>query len=183
MDSDAVTLAGLDLDSSNSGDNDTFKVGMLPGELLYGRIFVPPNYGPEISSGDTTILPFEVQSYNGTTFVKNEADSATEYGQGSVMSAASVGNFTGNLNMSNFDVSDVNFPIIGAVMSEGTADGLSVNRPGQGNEGSVDVTLTVDTWLQYNWSGAGISNPTTTINFGSYRGHDKIIYWREQQSP
>ncbi|WP_105900779.1 DUF6701 domain-containing protein [Vibrio gangliei] len=31
-------------------------------------------------------------------------------------------------------------------------------------------------WLQYNWRNKGDEDPSTVVNFGSYRGNDRIIY-------
>ena len=46
--------------------------------------------------------------------------------------------------------------------------------------GYIDINGTVDSWLQYDWSGAGLTNPSGRAAFGLYRGDDRIIYWREQ---
>ena len=43
------------------------------------------------------------------------------------------------------------------------------------------MTIDGDDWLTYNWDGTGgVDNPSTRVTFGSYRGHDRIIYWRER---
>ncbi|WP_250656328.1 DUF6701 domain-containing protein [Alkalimarinus coralli] len=39
-------------------------------------------------------------------------------------------------------------------------------------------------WLKYDWDGSGsisgsVDAPSATATFGRYRGHDRIIYWRE----
>jgi hypothetical protein len=65
---------------------------------------------------------------------------------------------------------------------------LYLTKPSGGDGkylGSVDVTAVIDTalpWLQYEWDGADNDyneNPTGRINFGIYRGNDRIINWRE----
>lgn len=59
-------------------------------------------------------------------------------------------------------------------------------RPGAGNTGNfkVDIDLTNYPWLLFDWNLDGdYSNdtalPSAQFSFGSYRGHDRIIYWRE----
>ena len=76
-------------------------------------------------------------------------------------------------------------------------DGVGVNfnssdadhyftAPGEGNTGSFDIEmdLTNRPWLRFDWNQDGdflndIQMPPANIGFGSYRGHDRIIYWRE----
>jgi len=39
----------------------------------------------------------------------------------------------------------------------------------------------VEDWLKFEWGGYGTGyiDPSATATFGTYRGHDRIIYWRE----
>ncbi len=60
---------------------------------------------------------------------------------------------------------------------------LWLKAPGAGYTGNMDINGTVGTvpvWLQYNWTGSGLSNPSGRASFGLFRGDDRIIYWREQ---
>ncbi|MGL4936292.1 DUF6701 domain-containing protein, partial [Shewanella sp.] len=50
--------------------------------------------------------------------------------------------------------------------------------------GQVTAPLDVPAWLEWywNWNGnqpAQLAEPRASAFFGRYRGHDKIIYWRE----
>ena len=47
------------------------------------------------------------------------------------------------------------------------------------NSGYLDVTAVIPTYLQFNWRGAGNTNPTARATFGIYKGNDKVIYFRE----
>jgi len=62
-------------------------------------------------------------------------------------------------------------------------ENFSLSLPGAGNTGDVDidVDLTNFPWLQFDWNQDGnlIDHPTIKASFGQYRGHDRIIYWRE----
>jgi hypothetical protein len=49
---------------------------------------------------------------------------------------------------------------------------------------TIDVDLTGMEWPQSEWDQQGDyfneNPPRATITFGSYRGNDRIIYWRER---
>jgi MSHA biogenesis protein MshQ len=187
MDADGITLqmSALDLDtnlalpiasdSQKIGDNTVFR---------YGRVVIPPVYGPEISAGivPPMLFPFEVQYWDGNAFIVNIDDSGTVYGATTTMSAVGVGysNYQGDLSGGEtaviFPVSSV--PVVAGRMD--VAFPMIVQRPGAGNSGSVDIQIPVDPWLQYFWGAPGVAiNPTGNVSFGIYRGHDRIIYRQE----
>ena len=182
-DSDGVTFNNLDLevDASSSGDDAVQIIGS-PGELRYGRTFFPPVYGPEIPLGETLAMPFINQYWNGSHFVTNRDDNITVYedwlatcadadgSDGLICSEVLVDipSLAGPADVSTaLGEDDVNFPI-------------TISRPGSGNAGSLDITFAVDDWLQFNWGSGVDTGPTSRVSFGRYRGHDRIIYWREK---
>lgn len=55
---------------------------------------------------------------------------------------------------------------------------LWLRAPGASHAGAIDVTAAVPTWLQFNWKGAGLANPTARATFGVYRS-GPIIHRRE----
>jgi len=54
---------------------------------------------------------------------------------------------------------------------------LNLRAPGAGNSGSLDVTAVVPDWLKFNWTGAGLNNPSARATFGIYK--TPVIYIRE----
>lgn len=79
---------------------------------------------------------------------------------------------------------------------------LKLSAPGAGNNGWVDVTLSLGTsavgtqcvavggvgpaetamnkpWLQFNWDGTGVKNPKARAHFGVYKKSPRVIYTRE----
>ena len=66
-----------------------------------------------------------------------------------------------------------------------TKENFFFSAPLVGNMGEVDVSVNLDAqpWLKYDWNGNGAlqNHPKATAIFGQYRGHDRIIYWREVQ--
>lgn len=53
---------------------------------------------------------------------------------------------------------------------------LWLKAPGSGFSGSIDLTATAPTWLQYNWTGT-LGSPTARATFGVYKS--PLIYRRE----
>jgi MSHA biogenesis protein MshQ len=56
---------------------------------------------------------------------------------------------------------------------------LNFKATGANNSGYLDVTAVIPTYLQFNWRGAGNTNPTARATFGIYKDNDKVIYFRE----
>ncbi|QDL56913.1 LamG domain-containing protein [Rhodoferax aquaticus] len=54
---------------------------------------------------------------------------------------------------------------------------LWLKAPGAGRSGSIDISATVPSWLQFDWKGAGPANPTARATFGVYKS--PLIYRRE----
>lgn len=54
---------------------------------------------------------------------------------------------------------------------------LNLRAPGAGNTGSMNITATVPDYLQFNWTGAGRTNPTARATFGLRK--TPLIYLRE----
>ena len=51
--------------------------------------------------------------------------------------------------------------------------------PGNGNYGSLNLLLDVESWLQFDWGSGAVSSPSGRVTFGSYRGDDRVIYRQE----
>ncbi|MBT6246327.1 MAG: hypothetical protein HOI43_12995, partial [Gammaproteobacteria bacterium] len=154
--------------------------------LRYGRLVINSASGPETQPLAVTL---QTEYFNGSGFALNTADSCTSIARsqiefngnaitstGALTVAVGGGNTTAGFG--NLQASSVNW-IAGDA-------GLSFSPPGTGVVGSltVEIDLTNYPWLQYNWN---LDNPATydespapaTIIFGTFRGHDKVIYWRE----
>jgi len=68
------------------------------------------------------------------------------------------------------------------VDGQSSATALELSAPGDGNTGQLDLRFNVDSWLRYDWNGGGDVSPQGQVTFGRYRGHDRVIYWKEQFS-
>ncbi len=158
----------LSLNISNIQDSDNVPVDSFSWqpsaafELRYGRLQLENAYGPETQS---LTLPIRAQYWNGSRYVLNTDDSCWAY------SAANA-----TLNPAGLtSVSGQN-----GILLQGEAPAVALTAPGSGNTGTVQVDYAVPVFLQDDFSGAGLlENPSGLATFGIFRGHDRIIYWRE----
>jgi len=181
MDSDSVTFPLLNLNTSGFGGSDTLTLAPLPGNLYYGRAFIPPAYGPEIPAGSSLDMPFFVQYFNGARFVTNTDDSSSAYNLWTASCADADVNDGLLCNEASVSMPGANF-------MGGKNDPISpmtIARPGLNNTGSLNITVAVDDWLRFDWdnTSSGDENPVSLVTFGTYRGNDRIIYWGESHSP
>ena len=173
-DTDSATITG-------SGD-----IGS-PLNLRFGRAFISDAHGPE-----STLLnvPFGTEYWDGTRFVTNTDDSCTAIAvdqiqfNGTTVSASPQGvDFIGG---GGDDSTGTFFYAAPNTTTTGGTFGLMFSPPGAGNTGSfpININLLNYPWLRFDWNQDGsyddISLPEATISFGSYRGHDRVIYWRER---
>jgi len=183
-------LQALDMNPDNntscSGIGCTAKTLSAPLNLRYGRLRLDDAFGPE-----TANLPvnFSTEYWLGNRFINNQDDSCTKilrsaitYPAGNISVPANLtvalngGATVGNYGSST--ATEINF-------TSGNANHF-FSAPGVGVTGSFDVKvdLTSYPWLRFDWNQDGDYSDTTIpdaeFGFGSYRGHDRIIYWRER---
>jgi MSHA biogenesis protein MshQ len=138
--------------------------------VRFGRLEVPNAFGPETQILD---VPLRTTYFDGSGFVVNTDDICTSY----INTGASLSDY-----LLGLPVVTVTSPtVLTSLISGETAvtEPLYLSAPGAGNDGSVDVTYDAPIWLEYNWNDAGDVDPTGTASFGHFRGHDRVIYWRE----
>lgn len=154
--------------------------------LRYGRLRLDSAAGPESTPLPVTFLS---EYWTGNQFVINPNDSCTvvprsaiTYPGGTLVADAnrttslSSGTTTGMY--SNIDVTGVHF-------SAGNANHY-FSKPTSGGTGSfiVGINLSTLAWLRYDWNRdtnySDLTIPNATYSFGTYRGHARIIYWREK---
>lgn len=133
-------------------------------------------------------MNFVTEYWQNNAWVSNPDDSCTAialsaitYPSGTIDVAANrnvtVGGGTSTGTYTSLVGGTVNF-------TEGSA-GHYFTAPGAGNTGviSVDVDLTLYPWLRFDWNQDGDHSdtalPTANYTFGSYRGHDRVIFWQE----
>ncbi|MFY0639628.1 MAG: CCXG family PEP-CTERM protein [Bermanella sp.] len=162
-DADGVSLSNTPVELNGSG-----------GPILYGRIRIENAYGPE----DIDLLQkAKAEYYDGSNFVINIMDSSTTYdvaniGAKTVINEGDVGNaFTDADTTASGDGGDTG-NLAGGVFS------FIWSAPTP-KYGSFKYPYSVPVYLKFDWEGAGDDDPNPEVSFGQYRGHDKMIYWKE----
>ena len=152
-------------------------------QFRFGRAIIENASGPE-----TAPLPvvFGTQYWNGSNFVISNDDVCSTLALGDIAydgitpisnpQPVSVGSGTSNGTLNTFGP-------LAAVMS-GSFD-LEFSAPNDTGQFPVSVDLEDYPWLRFDWNQDGDHSndstlPDATINFGTYRGHDRVIYWRER---
>lgn len=158
-----LTLRAADGDGVSSAGQTEESV-----EIRSGRLVLQNAYGSELLP---LPLPLRAEYYGGGVFTVNAADSCTGY----AAAAALLGNYQKNLQAGETLLSGGPSTLAAGVAT------LLLSAPGNGNDGSVDVTLTVSPWLQFDWDGNGVHDnpPLGRASFGLYKGSPRLIYLRE----
>lgn len=158
-------------------------------ELRYGRLLLENGYGPE---AEVLRLPLRTEYVVSLDLAGNpiwgasNLDSCSTYDTHS--SADSGETATLGLNMtfpSGFPEIEVytDSPLSSQVGLLGTGLGyLFFEAPNAAGE--VPFKLHVEPWLKWYWNYEGnqtskLYDPRAVANFGTYRGHDRVIQWRE----
>lgn len=163
-----IPLLAKDMNASTAGacltncDAKSLNSNLL--RFFYGRAVLKNAFGPE---GADLMMPLETQYFDGNRFVLNQQDQCTSYRPSTAtLTPASLG------SLDSGDLSPI----------DAISDGLGgIRLPAPGQSGAIDLSLPVDSWLQFNWDGGANYNqePTAVATFGRYRGNDRVIYWRE----
>jgi MSHA biogenesis protein MshQ len=152
--------------------------------LRYGRVVLQNAFGPET---EALKIPMSVQNYNGTSFITNTNDDCSTYNS-AVMELNTNLAASGSSAASGSGIFDSGLALLDQQ--------IELSAPGATHQGVVDICLNVADWLKFDWNGDGLDltqvcdtsmsavqgdNPMSTASFDQYRGHDRIIYWREVQ--
>jgi MSHA biogenesis protein MshQ len=141
-------------------------------KIRNGRLRLQNGYG-----SDRLDLPLALtaQYWNGSVFTNHVADNCTSLAVPTA-SAGMVFGTSGNLSAgkTTASINGVSSGTASLLMGDG---GFVLSRPGSGNTGYVDVTVSAPVWLQYAWSGSTATNPTARAVFGMFKS--PLIYRRE----
>jgi MSHA biogenesis protein MshQ len=191
-DIDNILLSNLTMNAASAedceiaGNCDAAELGTA--SFYYGRVSLADAYGPE-----TAALPvaFYTEYWNGQKFITHLLDdcsalprSAISFNNSAIESTADLSvNLTGGITTGQFSsISSSD------VMFTGGDAGFYFSAPGENitvDSFAVDVDLSDIDWLRFDWNQDGNDSndtqlPTATMRFKSYRGHDRILYWRHQ---
>lgn len=181
--------------SCNAPANNAYELTKF--DARFGRLRLDDAFGPETAALPVNFIIEYWITTNATTgegrFIRNGSDSCTTIPHDVVTYknkdgvALMPGNFIMPLTGGNttgtypFGLSTDNF----ISFSGGDAGHYFTAPTNQATgEFSVDINLSDYLWLRYDWNQdsnySDTSLPTARFGFGSYRGHDRVIYWRER---
>ncbi len=151
-------------------------------EIRYGRLHLENAFGPETSD---LVIPMQAEYWTGTTFTANTEDNCSRYATDAPWMG--IQNYSDNLDAGETDAmvdsnTGVTETFTAGRYKYATKRELYLTAPGLGNEGSVEIAPTTNLWMRYDWDADGdLDDPLSTATFGQFRGHDRIIFWREIQ--
>lgn len=167
LDGVRVLPAALDLDVDPATPATKEHQLVATTNVRYGRVRLINAHGSELLP---LSVPLRLEYFKaGTGFVAANDDTCTDF----AVSALTLSNPRVNMTEDASTPSFVRKPSSGGVLSD-----IRLTAPGAGRNGSIDLQLTVPTWLQFAWGG-GNSNPRARATFGVYKGNNHFIYLRE----
>ncbi|WP_264673059.1 DUF6701 domain-containing protein [Marinobacter sp. C1S70] len=132
--------------------------------VRYGRLSPQNVYGPE--NIEKLQMPLQMEYWNGTRFVlSDDSPGCTPW---------NTSNITSN-SANHHDLVTAN-----GTFTDGLGGPLVLET--NGSEGTDTLIWGgVEDWKKDDLDGDGsLDDPTATATFGVYRGHDRVIYWRER---
>jgi MSHA biogenesis protein MshQ len=173
IDPDGKKLNDLDQNANklSSGTDDFDSISLVDGgplKMRFGRLVVGNNYGNE---SEPLQIPLQVEYWNGTSFDINTLDSCSEYSKSSL--------FIPDRMVDQKTIGTDDEFYLGRYNSEG----LGLTAPNEPRIFRVTYDIS-EPWLQFDWNGDGVyndadDNPSGMLQFGKYRGHDRVVYWYE----
>ncbi|WP_416398951.1 DUF6701 domain-containing protein [Allohahella sp. A8] len=148
----------------------------LPVKIVYGRMALENAFGPEVTD---LIVPVRSEYWTGSVWAVNEDDNCSIYNTADT----TLDSYTGALGAGDTEVRIAASAPAQRTLQAGRyldAAPLLLTQPKDSKTGSVRLTHSVPDWLKFDWDGNGTADdPSAIATFGQFRGHDRIIYWRE----
>jgi MSHA biogenesis protein MshQ len=181
-DNDNVTVESADMNAGFATDcsvaNNCNAKQLDVKNYRYGRINLANTFGAETTE---LLMPVTAQYWNDTIndWVVNTDDNSCSSFTNATLPSSGV-NFspalTGSQSVTRA-TNSTNF-VLGKAELQWNAISASPAR----YRGEVNAPLAVDSWLQWFWDGSDLSDlsdPSASAFFGTFRGQDRIISWRE----
>ncbi|ASG02611.1 MSHA biogenesis protein MshQ [Vibrio anguillarum] len=146
-------------------------------KLRWGKLVIHDTYGPETSA---LSQPITSEYFTANGFVTNSFDRCTLL--------PALANFTltpTDLTLGSAGAPEVDSTLVSQTLTLGTAN-INFTAPGAGHQGFIDTLLDLNAhglpWLRlYNDQNSAFENEVSgRVQFGLYRGSDRVIWWREK---
>ncbi|GLT15060.1 hypothetical protein GCM10007931_20350 [Vibrio algivorus] len=166
-------------------------------DFRYGRMVLNAVSGP---IGGPISVPLRIEYWDDSNFVVNEDDNGSQfktdiyYVMSNVSGSSATltsGNSSSFVTVSNGRSSQVKAKqetltreTVRLFLRQGNDSGGFGNNPEPKQDDDLYETIdgwsnaenVEQPWLQFNWRNKGDEDPSTVVNFGAYRGNDRIIY-------
>ncbi|RLV59034.1 hypothetical protein D5018_14170 [Parashewanella curva] len=172
-------INGADMIPANCQDQSCrgLKLSTKPVDLYYARVFAENGYGIESSDIRSSV---KIQTWDSTldNWLDNKTDSCTTLATPNLINPQYVPSIGAGQSITrefgnNGRFDDGQLPLFWKPSS------VPYYR------GKVASELTVPSYLKWRWPWANPvgsdANPISNAYFGRFRGHDRVIYWREVQ--
>jgi MSHA biogenesis protein MshQ len=176
---------GVKLSTSSDATEKLLTEGV---EIRFARMILENSYGSENAKLRAQL---NLQVYDGTNFTIHGDESCFTAEIGDKKPGAK---YSGNLSLWDYRLIDINIdaiqvgdttPSISGTFEAGMHRRLNFSPPGK--QGALEWEYEVPSWLKFKWDNLDADsdgnlyddNPSAVLNFGIYRGNDRIISWRE----
>ncbi|MBQ4832661.1 agglutinin biogenesis protein MshQ [Pseudoalteromonas sp. MMG010] len=166
----ATLLGANDLPNSEVScvnNCDSVRLNSVPITFRFGRLVLGNNTGSDL---DNLQVPMQAQYWDGTGFVRNSEDYCTSFEH------TKVAQISPNSPILNYQYGTGSSGILEA---GGYPVDNAIYAIGNG-AGEYILQYDTDNWLHWDWLGDGTHiDPRAVLQFGQFRGNDRVIYWRE----
>jgi MSHA biogenesis protein MshQ len=186
VDGDGIAAGGLPV---------TFRPAGV--QIRYGRLAIQNTHGSELQN---LAMPLTVQHFAGAAvgFVSNGADVCTnglllglsDLDPGDALETTAAGSetcvYAAAAVAGNYACGAVSAPLQFTEPPTGGSFNLNLGAPGADaggvpNTGVVGVTADAPAWLEFDWFGGGMTDPSGRATFGVYHQDSALIYLREMR--
>lgn len=169
--SDLQDSDGVCFDSNNDATCETYLSTDITGtELRWGRWQIDNAQGSEL---ENLSVAATTSYFDGNFFQINTLDTCSASYPGWIAPGLSA--YTGNLNAGETTLTQ-------SPMTTGILP-MQLSAPGEGNDGSLLITIPTPPWLFYDFDGNGTADAASaTVTFGIFNGRKPVIYWRQKFS-
>jgi MSHA biogenesis protein MshQ len=152
--------------------------------LRYGRINLSNAHGSELL---TMPVSMTAEYYSGASFITNSDDNCSvttvsisdPLVSDSLVPADSCiwddNSLSGSFKCSTTAPSSTTYREAASLVS----GNFNLNLKAPQKTGPLDISASVANWLQFDWHGTGLENPSSKATFGIFKGNQKFIYLRE----
>ncbi len=168
---------GVYNDSNDDGSIEAFISNNIIGtNIRWGRWYVDNAFGSELQP---LVVVAEAQHFDGNHFVKNTDDNY----DAATCPSSYTPLVTADVTLSNYiaplATGNTALPATLPAISSGIIP-LMLSAPGDGNDGSVMITITTPSWLTYDFNGdSSADDASATATFGIFKGREPVIIKRQ----